>query len=760
MACPSATEPPIGFAPFGNAEPDLPSPTLDAANAARSSMPPIKNILPGSPEPLGPTVLPDGINFAIQSAGATRIELLLFDNVTDQRPSQVIPLTPDDNRTGDIWHIFVEGLPNRTLYNYRADGPYNPAADGSRFNVVKTLLDPYAPAVTGDYYWRTGDALGYDNSVPNDPDRHLRPGEVANVEGAARCVAYKSDFDWEGDRHPDIPIENSIIYEVHVRGFTRHHSAENDMGGTYRGFIDKIPHLNELGITAVELMPIMEFDQFDGPFRDPFTGERLTNAWGYNTSAFFAPESHYCYYGKIGEQVDEFKMLVRELHRNNIEVILDVVFNHTREGNHYGPSMSFKGLDNSIYYMLAPKPEFYMDFTGCGNTMNCNHPVVRKFILDCLRYWVTEMHVDGFRFDLAAVFAIDVDQQEKGKTPIIHEIETDPVLSRIKLIAEPWSITQYRLGSFSDRRWAEWNGKFRDTVRKWVKGDLGVAAELGARVTGSYDLFGGNEEDHRTSYHSINFVTCHDGFTLNDLVSFNDKHNERNGEQNRDGANDNESWNCGHEGYVEQSDLPVEEKENIEELRRTQIKNFLTILFLSQGTPMLLYGDEMRRTAEGDNNTVFQDNHLNWINWENTKRHAEMLRFTQLVIAFRKRHSFVRRWRYLTGDQDETPNLRTVTWHGVKPNQPDFSGTSRFIAWVLEAFETQDRSDVAIYVATNTYWEPIEVELPETPSRRWYRLIDTSLPSGQDIVPEEEASFLGEMTYLVRPRTTIVLIAR
>jgi glycogen operon protein len=723
-------------------------------------MPTIKNILPGSPEPLGPSVQPDGINFAIHSAGATRIELLLFDNIADQRPSQVIPLAPETNRTGDIWHIFVEGLRNRTLYNIRAEGPYNPAADGTRFNGIKTLIDPYAPAVTGDFYWQSGDPLGYDNSDPDAEDRHLRPSATDNVMGAPRCVAYRSDFDWEGDQHPDIPIEESIIYEVNVRGFTRHHSSESDLEGTYRGFIEKIPYLKELGITAVELLPVFEFDQFDGPFRDPMTGERLANAWGYNTVAFFAPESHYSYFGKCGEQVDEFKMLVRELHKHHIEVILDVVFNHSREGNHFGPTISFRGLDNNIWYMLSPKPEFYNDFTGCGNSLNCNHPVVRRFILDCLRYWVTEMHVDGFRFDLAAVFAIDVDQQEKGKTPIIHEIETDPVLSRIKLIAEPWSIRQYRLGSFSDRRWAEWNGKFRDTVRRFVKGDAGVAGELATRVAGSYDLFAATPESERSPFHSINFVTCHDGFTLNDLVSYNEKHNERNGENNRDGANDNESWNCGYEGPVEHSDLPEAEKLAIENLRRQQIKNFLVLLFLSQGTPMLLYGDEMRRTAEGDNNTVFQDNALNWINWENKKRHADIVRFTRLIIAFRKRHKIVRLWRYLTSDTTETPILRNITWHGVKPNEPDFSGSARFLAWVLEAFQTQERGDVPIYVASNAFWEPLTVELPATENRRWYRVVDTSLPSGEDIVPEEEAFFLPETMYEVRPRSTIVLVAR
>ncbi len=507
----------------------------------------------------------------------------------------------------------------------------------------------------------------------------------------------------------------------------------------------------------------MEFLPVSGirPVRRPIPWSRsLANwlgepPWGYNTVAFFAPESHYSYYGKLGSQVDEFKMLVRELHKNRIEVILDVVFNHTREGNHYGPTISFKGLDNNLYYMLTPQPQFYNDFTGCGNTLNCNHPVVRRFILDCLRYWVNEMHVDGFRFDLAAVFAIDVDQQEKGKTPIIHEIESDPDLSRIKLIAEPWSIRQYRLGSFSDRRWAEWNGKFRDAVRKWVKGEP-VAGELARRVAGSYDLFVAENEE-RSPFHSINFVTCHDGFTLKDLVSYNEKHNERNGENNRDGADDNNSWNCGIEGEADA--LPEEQRTQIEDLRRQQIKNCLTLLFVSQGTPMLLYGDEMGRTARGNNNTVFQDNDLNWINWEKAREHADILRFTKLIIAFRKRHQLVSRWRYMTADEAETPNLRNITWHGVKPNQADFSDSSRFIAWVLEAFESQERSDLPIYVATNTFWEPLTIELPEIKDRRWYRVIDTALPVGEDIVPEEEAFFLPEPTYMIRPRTTIVLVS-
>jgi glycogen operon protein len=725
-------------------------------------MPTIKDIRPGDPEPLGATVTPEGINFALHSRGATKIELLLFDNVTDAHAAVSIPLSPEVNRTGDVWHIFVEGLVHRTLYNYRADGPYTPEQDGKRYNAAKTLIDPYARAITGDFYWQQGDALGYDNTDPNDENRHLRPSTVDNLNGAPRCVALRNEFDWQGDRHPDIPIEESIIYEVNVRGFTRHHSSESDFGGTFRGFVEKIPYLKDLGVTAVELLPVFEFDRFDGPFRDPVTGERLSNAWGYNTVAFFAPESHYSYYGKIGSQVDEFKLLVRELHKAGIEVILDVVFNHTREGNHYGPTVSFKGLDNDIYYFTVPdKPQFYWDVTGCGNTMNCNHPVVRKFILDCLRYWVEEMHVDGFRFDLAAVFAIDTDLQEKGKTPLIEEIENDPVLSRIKLIAEPWSITQYRLGSFSDRRWAEWNGKFRDTIRKFVKGDLGIAGELATRVAGSYDLFSPSPDSDRSPYHSINFVTCHDGFTMNDLVSYNEKHNHRNGEGNRDGADHNESWNCGYEGEVaDAADLTDEQKAEIEALRKQQIKNFLALLFLSQGTPMLLYGDEMRRSAGGNNNTVFQDNILNWVNWADQEKHAEIHHFTRLIIAFRKRHQIVRRWRYLTSNETETPILRNITWHGVKPNEADFSGTSRFLAWTLEPFDAVDRHDIPIYVASNAFWEPIQVELPVYEGRRWYRVVDTALPEGEDIVPDEQSVFIAEPTYLVSPRSTIVLISR
>ncbi len=553
-------------------------------------------------------------------------------------------------------------------------------------------------------------------------------------------MAYRSDFDWEGDQHPDIPIEESIIYEVNVRGFTRHHSSESDLAGTYRGFIEKIPYLKELGITAVELLPVFEFDQFDGPFRDPFTGERLANAWGYNTVAFFAPESHYSYYGKLGEQVDEFKMLVRELHKHNIEVILDVVFNHTREGNHYGPTISFKGLDNNIYYMLNAQARVLQRLHRLRQHAQLQppgRPPVHPRLPAVLGHRDARRRVPvrpggGLRHRRRpAGEGQDADhpRDRDRPGPVADQADRRAVEHHASTASGRSPTAAGPSGTASSA--TPCGSSSRGTPASPASSPAGSPA----RTTCSPPT----PESERSPYHSINFVTCHDGFTLNDLVSYNDKHNERNGEGNRDGANDNNSWNCGYEGYVEFSDLPDDQKAAIEALRKQQIKNFLTLLFLSQGTPMLLYGDEMRRTAEGDNNTVFQDNALNWINWENAKRHAEILRFTQLIIAFRKRHRIVRRWRYMTAEEAETPILRNITWHGVKPNQADFSGTLAVHRLGARGVPDPDRADVPIYVASNAFWEPLTVELPESDGRRWYRVVDTSLPEGEDIVPEEEA---------------------
>ena len=712
-------------------------------------MPTIKNLLPGSPEPLGPTVQPDGINFAIHSAGATRIELLLFDNIADQRPSQVIPLAAETNRTGDVWHIFVEGLAQPDALQHPRRRPVQP---GRRRDAVQRHQDADRPVCPGrSRATSTGSRAirwATTTAIPTTDDRHLRPSAVDNVMGAPRCVAYRSDFDWEGDQHPDIPIEESIIYEVNVRGFTRHHSSESDLAGTYRGFIEKIPYLKELGITAVELLPVMEFDQFDGPFRDPFTGERLANAWGYNTVAFFAPESHYSYFGKLrraGRRVQDARPRAAQAqHRGDPRRRLQP---HARGEPLRADGQLPRASTTTSGTCSARSPSTTTTSRAAATRLNCNHPVVRQFILDCLRYWVTEMHVDGFRFDLAAVFAIDVDQQEKGKTPIIHEIETDPVLSRIKLIAEPWSIRQYRLGSFSDRRWAEWNGKFRDTVRKFVKGDAGVAGELATRVAGSYDLFA---PDARL------------GAVAVPLDQFRDL--PRRLHAQRPGLVQREAQRAQRRGQPRRHQRQRELELRLRRVRRalrpsrrgeggdrgargsSRSRTSWSLLFLSQGTPMLLYGDEMRRTAEGDNNTVFQDNSLNWINWENTKRHAEILRFTKLIIAFRKRHKIVRRWRYLTPDdvRDSDPAehhlargeaergrlLRQLAVRRLGPRGvPDPGARRRADLRRLERLlgaaddRAPRRPKTGAGIASST---------PRS-------------PTGEDIVPEEEAFFLPEI---------------
>jgi glycogen operon protein len=497
--------------------------------------------------------------------------------------------------------------------------------------------------------------------------------------------------------------------------------------------------LKKLNVTAVELMPIMQFDKADWPHNDPVTGEPLGNAWGYNTVAFQAPEGRFAKGGSDGAQVNEFKTLVRELHKNDIEVILDVVFNHTREAGHMGPTVSFKGFDNKVYYMLVPgRPELYVDHTGCGNTMNTNHPQVQKMIVDTLRYWKEEMHVDGFRFDLATIFNYDINGVERAKTPIIEAIENDPVLKDTKLIAEAWGPHQYKLGHFSDQRWSEWNGDFRDTVRKFIKGDPGQTGTLAERIKGSPTWF--RPEKGR---YSINFVTAHDGYTLNDLVSYQQKHNHANGENNNDGSNDNFSWNHGVEGPVERSNLPLAEQQRIDQLRVQQVKNALAMLYLSKGTPMLLYGDEMRRSQNGNNNAWPQDK-LTQLDWMLAEKNKDVLRFTQMITELRKRHGIGR----VAED--------AITWHGTKPYQADFSDGARFIAW---QYGNTNNSGRSLYQAFNAYWEPLDIVLPPG---NWHRLVDTGLPAGQDIVPSPtgqtgQTNQVDQVkTYRIQPRTGIV----
>lgn len=689
----------------------------------------------GVPTPLGSTVTDAGINFAVMSKNAKKVELLLFDDaVRAGKPQQSLPM----NRTGDVWHRFEPGLKAGQTYLFRVHGDYNPAADGSRFNANLALLDPYSKAITGD----STRQVAYDNSNSSDPARDLRRGpDVDKVEGMSKSVAVDERFDWKGDKPPNTPMEDSFIYELNVKGFTGGVEELGQLRGTYRGLIEKIPHLKRLGVTAVELMPVFQYekiDTFNGTLSEaptnPENGKPLRNQWGYQTIGYMAPEAGYAADGVRGQQVAEFKTMVQRLHENNIEVILDVVFNHTAEDGNLGPTISFRGLDNKTYYMLAPKaPEQYIDHTGCRNTLNVNEPHVRQLIMDTLRYWTKEMHVDGFRFDLATVFNYDVDNVDKPKTPIIREIETDPVLKSVKLIAEPWSIDQYKVGRFSDVRWAEWNGVFRDTVRKFLKSDSGQLADLAERITGSRRWY-----DAQKGRHSINFVTAHDGFTLNDLFSYNEKHNFGNGENNRDGANDNHSWNHGVEGSVERASLPESLKTSIENLRSRQVKNAFALLLLSQGTPMMLAGDEFRRTTNGNNNYWPQED-LNILDWRLAERNADTVRFVEMMSQLRK--EFKIGWR----------KPEEVVWHGTKPFDQKFEEQGRYLAWELPATEGQPKR---LYSGFNSYWEPLEIELP---AGKWRRRVDTNLAKGQEIVgPGEGAVINGGGKYTVMPRTGVV----
>ncbi|MCC6976576.1 MAG: glycogen debranching protein GlgX [Anaerolineae bacterium] len=681
-----------------------------------------KLVLPGKSFPLGATVLPDGINFCVFSKNCTDLELLLYDSPTAPQPSRVIRLDPQMNRTFYYWHAFLPGLLPGQVYAYRASGPFAPER-GHRFDGHKVLLDPYARAVAN--------AQNYQREAAR------RPGD--NSPYALRGVAVDTAaYDWEGDAPLPRPNRRRVIYEMHVDAFTRHPNSgvSPQRRGTFAGVIEKIPYLQSLGINAVELLPVQHFDDQDAP-----SGHR--NYWGYTPIAFFAPHSTYSADPNPLGIVNEFRDMVKALHRAGIEVILDVVFNHTAEGDHRGPTLSFRGLENRAYYILEPDQGYYSNFSGCGNTLNTNQSIVRRFIIDCLRYWVAEMHVDGFRFDLASVMARDEWGHPLKSPPILWEIESDPILAGTEIIAEAWdAVGLYQVGSFIGHRWAEWNGKFRDDLRRFVKSDGGMTGVLAARLVGSPDLY---PHPSREAQRSINFVTCHDGFTLNDLVSYNQKHNEANGENNRDGNDCNFSWNCGVEG-------PTEDK-SIETLRVRQIKNLLTFLFFSQGTPMLLMGDEVRRTQKGNNNTYAQNNDLNWFDWTGVERHAEILRFTQKVIALTAAHDIFQEPRSWANPEGHTKPW--ITWHGVRLNQPDWGGESRTLAaWLIHP-----PSKVQYYFIFNAYWEVLNFELPSLPGGgRWRRLIDTAQPPPDDISAVESAPMHKSNHYRVEGRSVVILI--
>ncbi|HXK08538.1 MAG TPA: glycogen debranching protein GlgX [Vicinamibacteria bacterium] len=677
----------------------------------------------GHPLPYGASARREGVNFSVFSRHATAVTLVLFVP-GDEEPVLELPLDPRYNKTGEAWHVLVEGLDPGIEYGFRADREDNDAPQVLRFDRGKILIDPYSKAVAGLERW----------------------GEVAAAKGRLerlRSRVVDEEFDW-GHEHPlAVPLADSVIYELHVRGFTRHPSSGVRHPGTFRGLVEKIPYLRDLGVTAVELMPVTEFEEGDNPRTNLLTGEPLRNFWGYQPVSFFAPKASYAANGAPGEAVREFKAMVKAFHEAEIEVILDIVFNHTGEGDERGATFCWRGLDNPTYYILEPGSGKYLNYSGCGNTLNCNHPVVRFQILSALRYWVTEMHVDGFRFDLASILGRGRDGEVLPNPPLLEAIAADPVMADVKLIAEAWDAAGlYQVGSFpSWGRWAEWNGRFRDEVRRFVKSDPGLTKLLATRLAGSPDLYRGSE---RAPWHSINFLTSHDGFTLADLVSYNDKHNWANGEGNTDGHPENLSWNCGEEGPSSNGEVLT--------LRARQQRNFLTLLFLSQGVPMLQAGDELGRTQGGNNNAYCQDNEVSWVDWSLLERNAPLLRFTQRLVRFRKAHPSLRRRTFL--DDEPTP---AVAWHGVKLGKPDWTSESRTLGMHLLA-----GADEAIYLVANAHWEPRAFELPKlSAGKSWRRFVDTSLPPGKDALePGAEVPVAAGRTYPAGPRSVVVLVGR
>jgi glycogen operon protein len=679
----------------------------------------------GSSFPIGATIQPDGVNFSLYAKRATALELLVFDRPDDDVPARVIGFDRHVNRTADYWHLFVPGLRAGQVYGFRADGPFEPER-GLRFDDRRLLLDPYGRgvAVPAGYRRATGEPAA------DDLGRAMKS-----------VVVDVTDYDWEGDRPLDRPLADTVIYEAHLRGFTAHPNSgvPADRRGTYAGFIERIPYLVDLGVTAIELLPVFQFDAQDAPAGRP-------NYWGYQPVSFFAPHVQYTSRPGPDAAVDEFRDLVKALHRAGLEVILDVVYNHTAEGGAGGPTFCYRGLANDEYYILDPAdPSRYADYSGTGNTLNANSSIVRRLILDSLRYWVSEMHVDGFRFDLASVLSRDEDGRPIPRPPTLWDIQNDPILAGAKLIAEAWDAAGlYEVGSFGGDRWVEWNGRFRDDVRSFVKSDPGKVWAVGQRLLASPDIYA---HLGREPQKSINFVTCHDGFTLNDLVSYDAKHNLANGEDNRDGSDQNTSWNCGVEGP---SDDPA-----IERLRGRQVRNLLTLEMLAAGVPMLTMGDEVRRSQLGNNNAYCQDNEISWFDWRLPDSRADLHRFAKLLIAGRRR---AQQMLDLPEDVTLTELLEhaPVDWHGVHLGQPDTSESSRSLALTIRG------RSVALHLILNAFWESLDFEIPPADGELegWRRVIDTSLRSPDDFRALAEAPAVEGATYPAGPRSVAVLAAR
>ncbi len=680
------------------------------------------DVAPGASSPLGATVLPGGVNFSVFSKHAVLLELLLFDDENATQLARIIPLYADQHHTYHYWHAFVPGLQPGQVYAYRAHGTFDPDR-GLRFDADKVLVDPYGLVV----------------AVPGRYDRSAaaRPGD--NLAVAMKSVVADPDrYDWEGDQPLQRPFAETAIYELHVGGFTRHRSSgvATEKRGTYAGLIEKIPYLKDLGVTAVELLPVFQFDSQDCP-------PGKTNYWGYAPVSVFAPHRAYSSQKNALATLDEFRDMVKALHRAGLEVILDVVFNHTTEGGQTGPTFCYRALANDVYYILDRDKSRYADYAGCGNTLNANQSIVRRMIQDSLRYWVSRMHVDGFRFDLASILSRDEEGRLLPNPPVLWDIESDPLLAGTKLIAEAWDAAGlYQVGSFIGDRWLEWNGRFRDDIRRFLKGDNGSVSGVAARILGSPDIYGHKE---REAEQSINFMTCHDGFTLNDLVSYNRKHNDANGENNRDGSDDNLSWNCGVEG-------PTDDP-RVEALRNRQVKNFFALELLSAGTPMLLMGDEVRRSQRGTNNGYCQDSDISWFDWTLLERHADIHRFVKALIRFRQRRDVLAEMAALSLNQ--LLRRARIEWHGVALQRPDWSVHSHSLALTLQSLHAR----FLLHGMLNAYWERLTFELPPVPPEQaWRRWIDTALDSPDDICPWECAPAVTQATYDVQPRSVVFLI--
>jgi isoamylase len=694
------------------------------------------DLLAGSPLPLGTQETKGGVNFAVFSRYASRVRLELFDHPEDATPARAFELDSARHRTSDVWHVWVRGIGPGQLYAYRVDGPYKPS-EGHRFNFKRLLLDPFARTISSSPPWDFETALGYD---PSSPGKDLTPSKLDNAKTMPKCVFASDHFNWAGDQPPRHPWSKTVIYEMHLRGFTIHPKSGVKHPGTYRGLMEKIPYLKTLGVTAVELMPVQEFNETSVTRRNPQTNERLKNYWGYDPVAFFAPKASYSSLGGLGQQNLEFKEMVQAFHKAGIEVILDVVFNHTAEGNELGPTLCFRGMDNAIFYSLADDKRHYEDYAGTGNTVNANNPVVQELILAALRYWAVEMHVDGFRFDEASVLDRDNAGKLLAKAPLLGRIAEDPILKGIKIIAEAWDAAgAYEVGRFSERRWASWNGRYRDDIRRFWRGDNGLLGLFAQRICGSADIY---SKSGKGPASSINFVTCHDGFTLNDLVSYQRKHNEANAENNRDGINEDFSENYGVEGVTVDA--------NIEFIRKRQIKNFLLTLFVSRGVPMLLGGDEFRRTQGGNNNAYCQDNETSWIDWTDLENHQEIYRFTQGMIAFRLAHPILSKEQFYT-DAD-------IHWFGPQAGLPKWTDPKeKYFACLIH-----ENEQCALCLMFNAGADAVDFRLPLIPSgAQWHLAVNTFSETPHDLfAPGKEPPLQYPQTYLLQPRSSAILLAR